>query len=45
MESGLPMPGFSVGSPEDWPTLAPLLASRAGLLLQIVADDEAWQDL
>jgi hypothetical protein len=44
MESGLPLPGFSVGSPEEWPTLAPLLASRAGLLLQIVADDEAWQD-
>ena len=34
---------FSLGQPEDWPTLAPLLASRAALLQDFAADDAMWE--
>ena len=34
--------GFLVGSREQWPTLAPLLASRAALLQEVAADKAQW---
>ena len=43
MEQGLVPPGVSVGAPDQWPVVAPLLDSRAALLLDIVADPAAWQ--
>ncbi len=36
--------GWSVGVPEDRPMLAPLLATRAKLLLSWAADDDLWLD-
>ena len=36
---------FSVGSPSDWPDLAPLLSSRASLLQEWSDDPEVWSDL
>jgi Domain of unknown function (DUF4826) len=33
---------WRIGAPEDWPTLAPLLATRAELLLAYAADDDLW---
>jgi hypothetical protein len=42
MARGEAHPTFAIGSGEDDEALAPLLASRAGLLLEWVDDDEAW---
>jgi hypothetical protein len=36
---------FMVGSPPEWPNLAPLLASRAMLLLKWVNDSDIWNEL
>lgn len=36
--------GWTIGAPEDRPTLAPLLAARAKMLLSFAADDELWPD-
>jgi hypothetical protein len=33
---------FSLGTPSEWPQLAPMLASRASLLADWAADDELW---
>jgi hypothetical protein len=37
-----PIEGWSIGAPDDWSTLAPLLEARSGLLLSFVADDALW---
>lgn len=42
MARGEAHPSFAIGSGEDDRELAPLLASRAELLLEWVEDDEAW---
>jgi len=42
MAKGQESPDFLVGSREQWPTLAPLLASRAALLQQVAADKAQW---
>ncbi|MGB5852637.1 MAG: DUF4826 family protein [Rhodanobacter sp.] len=44
MARGEAHPTFAIGSGENDEELAPLLASRAGLLLEWVEDDEAWGD-
>jgi hypothetical protein len=44
MERGQPHPMVSIGSPADWPTLAPLLFKRAELLSDFAEDDELWAD-
>ena len=36
--------GWSVGTPKERPTLGPLLATRAELLLSYAADDGLWLD-
>ena len=36
--------GFSIGSPDNEASLAPLLAARADLLLSFVADDSLWSE-
>jgi hypothetical protein len=33
---------FSLGTPSEWPQLAPMLASRATLLADWANDDELW---
>ena len=45
MARGQPVADFSVGSPSDWPALAPLLSSRATLLQEWADDPEVWNDL
>jgi hypothetical protein len=45
MARGHSSPDFSIGSPTDWTTLAPQLASRAELLADWAADQELWVDL
>ena len=42
MSRGLADPDVQVGAPEDWPELAPRLASRARTLKQFAEDDDAW---
>ena len=37
-------PDARVGSPEQWPELAPLLRCRAGLLRDFADDDALWTD-
>lgn len=44
MAEGRPVPDCSIGSPEDWGTLAPLLATRADMLLSFASDDALWRD-
>ena len=44
VETDKPASGWRIGSPEDQEALAPLLASRADLLLAWVADDSLWED-
>ena len=39
-----PVEGWSIGCPEDRPTLGPLLAARAELLMSWAADDNLWDD-
>ena len=45
MVRGQPSPGFSIGSPSEWPALAPHLSSRATLLRAWAGDSELWKDL
>jgi hypothetical protein len=45
MALGKPLADLTVGSPSDWPTLAPLLSSRATLLQQWADDPEVWSEL
>ena len=42
MSRGLADTDVQVGAPEDWSTLAPLLASRAKTLKQFAEDDDVW---
>ena len=42
---GQASPDFSIGTPTDWPTLAPQLASRAELLQDWAEDEELWNEL
>jgi hypothetical protein len=45
MAAGRASPGFSIGTPADWPTLAPMLASRAELVHGMASDPELWEHL
>lgn len=42
MEKGVEHPSISIGDPDSWPTLAPMLRERAEMLSEISADDENW---
>lgn len=42
MAEGCEPDGFSIGTPEDWPVLAPMLKSRADTLAEWAADPELW---
>lgn len=42
MEKGVEHPSISIGDPDSWPTLAPMLRERAEMLREISADDENW---
>jgi hypothetical protein len=43
-EQGKPSNGWSIGSPEEQAELAPLLASRADLMMSWVSDDNLWEE-
>ena len=45
MAQGKPTQDFSIGIPSEWPTLAPLLASRAELLQTWATDADLWSNL
>jgi hypothetical protein len=42
MARGETDPEISIGPPAEWPSLAPLLRSRASTLLEIAEDDDVW---
>ena len=42
MAEGRAPEAFSIGAPEDWPELAPMLKSRADTLAEWAADPELW---
>lgn len=44
MASGQSPPDFSVGTPGEWPSLAPMLASRAELLQDMATDAGLWDE-
>mgnify|MGYP003671552684 FL=1 len=44
MRSGRETEGVSIGTPDSWPELAPLLEARADLLLEFAADDSLWAE-
>src|SRR5437588_13058600 len=44
MERGEADAGFIIGRPDDWPTIAPLLDSRAAMLLEWANDDAVWEE-
>jgi hypothetical protein len=44
MARGEPHPTTSMGSPEDWPMLGPLLRSRADMLCKCADDDALWEE-
>lgn len=44
MAAGTPCPAYGAGTPDQAKALAPLLASRAGLLLRWTEDATLWQD-
>jgi hypothetical protein len=44
MAAGRASPGFSIGTAADWPTLGPMLASRAELLAGMADDADLWDD-
>jgi len=44
MGRGEKHPTVNIGSPDAWPTLGPLLSSRAETLAKWVNDDNAWDD-
>jgi hypothetical protein len=37
-------PDCSIGSPDERPELAPMLASRAEILLELAEDDSLWDE-
>jgi hypothetical protein len=43
MMSGEKHPDIRIGQPEDWASLAPLLATRASTLAQWADDDLLWE--
>lgn len=43
MERREPHPDIEIGSPEEWPELAPLLESRAQALQAMADDDDLWE--
>jgi hypothetical protein len=45
MAQGTGPPGVAIGSPNDWPSLAPLLESRAKLLQEWAGDESLWSRL
>jgi hypothetical protein len=45
MSSGESLPNIRIGQPEEWASLAPLLQTRASMLLQWADDDALWNDL
>lgn len=44
MSRGEKHPTVNIGSPDTWPTLGPLLGSRAETLARWANDDSAWDD-
>lgn len=44
MKTGEKHPDIAMPPPEMWPTLAPLLESRAEILRQYAEDDEIWEE-
>jgi hypothetical protein len=44
MKRGEEHPGTQIGTPEQWPTMAPLLEKRAHLLKNYADDDSLWDD-
>jgi hypothetical protein len=42
MLRGVPHPTISIGTPDVWPKLGPLLQSRAGVIAKWVKDDSIW---
>jgi hypothetical protein len=44
MAGGRRRDGYMIGSPDEWPSLEPLLRSRAGMLLRWADDDEIWEE-
>jgi len=44
MASGQSSAEFSVGSPAEWPSLAPLLAARSALLQDLATDTGVWDE-
>jgi len=44
MSRGEKHPTVNIGSPDTWPTLGPLLNSRAETLAKWVNDDSAWKN-
>jgi hypothetical protein len=45
MAKGETSTDFTIGLPKDWPSLAPLLATRAKLLQDWATDARLWSDL
>lgn len=44
MARGEEYPGITLGPPETWPELAPLLRTRSELLTQFAEDDSLWEE-
>jgi hypothetical protein len=44
MRRGEVHPQTKIGTPDQWPTMAPLLERRAGLLRKYADDDSLWED-
>ena len=44
MSQGRAPSDFSIGSPADWPELAPMLATRAALMHDLAADERLWDE-
>lgn len=45
MIRGEPHPDFSIGTPDLWPELGPLLKARAEVLRQYADDDSLWSTI
>ena len=45
MASGERHTDIRIGQPEDWASLAPLVETRASMLLQWANDDSLWEDV
>jgi len=44
MQNGEPHPTMEIGNPEEWPTLGPLLKSRAEILKEWGNDETLWEE-